>query len=65
MIKPQEKYEELFAKDEYPERLQQEYERMKDRLKEMEGEDLDDLIDGVYKEAYLDGFKDALFYMGH
>ena len=60
--KPQMKNEEEFMKQEYPEKTQQLYQIMCDKLGEMHAEDLDILIEQVYKSAYLDGFKDAVYF---
>ena len=60
--KPQMKNEEEFMKQEYPEKTQQLYQIMCDKLGEIQTEDLDILIEQVYKAAYLDGFKDAMYF---
>ena len=60
--KPQLKNEEEFMKSEYPEKTQQLYHLVCDKLGEIQAEDLDILIEKVYKCAYLDGFKDAMYY---
>ena len=60
--KPQMKNEEEFMKLEYPEKTQQLYQIMCDKLGEMQDEDLDILIEQIYKAAYLDGFKDAVYF---
>ena len=60
--KPQMKNEEEFMKQEYPEKTQQLYRIICDKLGEMQAEDLDMLIEQVYKAAYLDGFKDAVYF---
>ena len=60
--KPQMKNEEEFMKQEYPEKTQQLYHLVCDKLGEMQDEDLDILIEQIYKAAYLDGFKDAVYF---
>ena len=60
--KPQMKNEEEFMKQEYPEKTQQIYHLVCDKLGEMQDEDLDILIEQIYKAAYLDGFKDAVYF---
>lgn len=62
MIKPQEKHDDVFIKREYPERVIYYYEAIKEHLPELQHEDLEALAEEVYKEAYTDGFKDALFF---
>ena len=58
MNKPQEKV----TKKEYPEKVVQHYRQLYEKLNSIEAEDMCILVDMVYKEAYLDGFSDALFY---
>lgn len=60
--KPQMNNEEEYMKPEYPEKTQQLYRIMCDKLGEIQAEDLDILIEQVYKAAYLDVFKDAMYF---
>lgn len=60
--KPQMKDEEYFMKDEYPERIRQSYQKICEKLDEIQISDLDILADQIYKAAYLDGFQDALYF---
>lgn len=38
--------------------------KLKPKFTELEFEDVDHLMDEVYKDAYIDGFKDVLFFCG-
>lgn len=38
--------------------------KLKPKFTKLEFEDVDHLMDEVYKDAYIDGFKDALFFCG-
>ena len=60
--KPQMKNEEILIKSEYPEKIQQSYQCVCEKLNEMQISDMNMLIDQIYKAAYLDGFEDALYY---
>ena len=62
MIKPQEKYEGIFIKSQYPEKAFYYYNGLKENLTEIQVEDMNALIEEIYKAAYVDGFKDALFF---
>lgn len=64
MIKPQEKYEAVFIKRDYPEKVMYYYEVIKEQLPEFKYEEINALAEEVYKEAYMDGFKDAMFFCG-
>ena len=60
--KPQMKNEEVLIKTEYPDKIQQSYQWICEKLNEMQISDMNMLIDQIYKVAYLDGFEDALYY---
>lgn len=60
--KPQMKNEEVLIKSEYPEKIQQTHQWVCENLNETQISDMNNLIDRIYKTAYLDGFKDALYY---
>lgn len=60
--KPQIKDEEVFIKAEYPDKIQQSYQRTCEKLNEVQISDMNMLIDQIYKVAYLDGFEDALYF---
>ena len=62
MLKPQEKYEGIFIKAKYPDKAFYYYDGLKENLSDLQVEDLDALIEEIYKAAYMDGFKDALFF---
>lgn len=62
MLKPQEKYEEVFSKMSYSNRIQHYYDELAACLPENQREVIDQLADSVYKAGYLDGFRDALFF---
>lgn len=64
MYKPQERHEEISIKAEYSESVKFYYGRLKPKFTEIEFEDVEHLMDEVYKDAYIDGFKDALFFTG-
>ena len=61
MRKPQEKNE-WNIKSSYSERVQRSYELVSEEMDVIKLEYLDEMVDRVYKEAYLDGFRDALFF---
>ena len=62
--KPQEKCEEISIKAEYNETAKLYYRKLENKFAEIEFEDIEHLMDEVYKDAYIDGFKDALFFQG-
>jgi len=62
MIKPQEKHEDVFVKLDYPDKVRDYYNMLTEKLPNHQREYVDFLTEGVYKAAYLDGFKDALFF---
>lgn len=62
MLKPQEKYSKVFAKDRYPDIVHYYYDMIVERMSEIQREDVQLLVDEVYKDAYVDGFKDALYF---
>lgn len=62
MIKPQEKHEDIFIKADYPEKAKYYYNLLAEKLSNHQCEYIDFLTEAVYKAAYLDGFKDALFF---
>lgn len=59
MKKPQEY---LPSGELYPREVLELNERIKDKMSEMDYEEVKDLVDNVYKIAYVDGFADALYY---
>lgn len=62
MQKPQEKND-YYIKANYPHQVEELRESIAKKLTDtVYGEDLNRLIDAVYKAAYLDGFQDALFF---
>lgn len=60
--KPQEKDDEHFCAAAYPEIVQKEYGRLSEKLKATDADDVSVLVDMVYKVAYVDGFRDALYF---
>ena len=62
LMKPQEKDDEHFCTTAYPETIQKEYGRLSENLKETDADDVSVLVDMVYKVAYVDGFRDALYF---
>ena len=62
MEKPQIKYEQI--NPDYSQRVSQSYDLASRDMDRITTEYLDELIDRVYMEAYLDGFQYALFFMG-
>jgi len=62
MIKPQEKYDDVYGKFDYPDKVKDYYNMLIEKLPNHQCEYVDFLAEGVYKAAYLDGFKDALFF---
>ena len=60
--KPQEKDDEHFCTTAYPEIVQKEYGRLSENLKATDADDVSVLVDMVYKVAYVDGFRDALYF---
>ena len=60
--KPQEKDDEHFCVAAYPEIVQNEYGRLSENLKATDADDVSVLVDMVYKVAYVDGFRDALYF---
>ena len=62
MLKPQEKHEDVFMKMEYPEKVRYYSNILKELIPEIQYENIEGLAEAVYKAAYLDGFKDALFF---
>ena len=59
--KPQHK-KDYYFRERYPEIVEQHYEWLTEDMGSADTEYLDQLIDAVYKTAYLDGFQDALFF---
>ena len=53
----------IASRDYYPKALRDNFEEVTKNLNERITEDIKDLFDDVYKVAYVDGFRDALFYM--
>jgi len=62
MRKPQER-DDFYIKNDYPEAVRTNYELITENIDQLTREYLDQMIDGIYKDAYMDGFKDAMFYM--
>lgn len=62
MEKPQEKYDKIFVKAGYSDRVKYYYDSIAETMTELQIEDLECLVDGVYKAGYLDGFQEALFF---
>ena len=60
--KPQEKDDEHFCTNAYPEIVQNEYGRLSEKLNAADADDVSFLVDMVYKIAYVDGFRDALYF---
>lgn len=60
--KPQERVEEIGIKAPYSDTVMYYYELIKKSLPELEHENIQNMADAVYKAAYIDGFKDALFF---
>lgn len=52
----------LPSQDAYPQEIQHIYEILADDLTEVHMEYLDDLIDNIYKVAYMDGVKDMVYF---
>jgi len=46
----------------YPDKVRDYYNMLTEKLPNHQREYVDFLTEGVYKAAYLDGFKDALFF---
>ncbi len=62
--KPQERYDEIAIRAKYNEIVKFYYGKLKNKFTEIGFEDVEHLMDEVYKDAYIDGFKDALFFQG-
>ena len=52
--KPQMKNDEVLIKAEYPDKIQQSYQWICEKLNEVQISDMNMLIDQIYKAAYLD-----------
>ena len=61
MLKPQMKSD-FCIKNDYPEAARVNYERVTENIDNITKDYLNEMIDEIYKDAYLDGFRDALFY---
>lgn len=62
MIKPQEKYDEIFMKDCYPERAEELYEKVASNLNNVQEECLNQLIEVVYCCGFTDGYDEGKFF---
>lgn len=62
MLKPQEKYEEQFAKLCYPAKAEELKESIAEGLNDYQIGYLDELIDIIYSCGYTDGYDDAKFF---
>ena len=62
LVKPQVKDEEFFCKEVYPVELQNHFSLLCAKIDLHAAEDVEMLADMVYKSAYIDGFKDALYF---
>lgn len=62
MLKPQEKYDEIFIKECYPARAEQLYEEVSSKLENVEEEYLNQLIEIAYCCGFTDGYDEGKFF---
>ncbi len=62
LVKPQLKDDEFFCKEVYADKLQNHFSLLCEKLDSPAVEDVEMLADMVYKAAYVDGFRDALYF---
>ena len=62
LVKPQVKDDEFFCKEVYADKLQNHFSLLCEKLDSPAVEDVEMLADMVYKAAYIDGFRDALYF---
>lgn len=62
LVKPQVKDDEFFCKEVYADKLQNHFSLLCEKLDSPAVEDVEMLADMVYKAAYVDGFRDALYF---